>query len=612
MSSAASHGWTAEQVARALDKPQRTPTGWKACCPAHEDRNPSLYLADGNRGGIAMVCYAGCSYADIAQALEARGIDLSGGKIDDPRNIPDEHYQLGRPSSSWDYRDATGSVVMRICRWEQPAGKKEIRPIIRTAEGWKWAHHPTPRPLYAQDRLANEPDAEVLVVEGEKAAAAAQRMLPQFVVTTWPGGAQSVGQADWAPLRGRRVTLVPDCDVPGRKAMEWVVRALGQAAASVRVVNPLDHDPTLPEGWDLADAAAAQRDVSGWFTPAEPAPKASRIRWLSDVLENPTQPRWLLRDVLEERVLALLIGGRGSYKSFIALDWGMRTSVAGHQVLFISAEGSGFDRRAKAWLLKHGAGIDPSSLKVALIERRVDLNTVDSIVTLVEEIEAAGLDPALIVVDTLSKNSGGLDENSNSEGKAFLGRLDEALRQRFGCTVLFVHHTGHTEKGRARGASALEADTDAAYIVERQPDSKRVTVTRERFKDSGELPPLAYQAHVIDLGTVDEDGQPITSLALEGLDAETVKIEAKAAQPRGGAQKRLLKVLQELQSKADESSKETGRSDLAWSSGDLRRIAREAGMSKQTAQDAAAALTAFYLIPTVGGYRLRKRGDKTE
>lgn len=601
--------WSASRCAGLLPKAKRTPEGFKACCPAHEDSDPSLFLADGHDGGLVLVCYAGCSYRSIAEALEARGAQLPGTRASSAEAPPVDHFQLGAYSSHWDYRDARGRLVMRVCRWEQPGGKKDIRPIIRTQDGWKWAHHPTPRPLYQLDRLANEPAKPVLIVEGEKAAAAAQKLFPAYVVTTWPGGAQSVGQADWSPLKDRAVTLVPDYDIPGAKAMAWVAQHLRGIAADCRIVNPVEKAGDLPEGWDFADAAAEGRDVSGWLAEAD---RPRTIRRLGEILASPSRPRWLIRDVLEEGVIALMCGARGAYKSFIATHWAMSIAVEGAPVVLVSAEGAGLDRRLRAWLLKHAPSVDPATLPVYAIERRVNFNDDASTTEFLKDFDGEELKPALIVIDTFSKNSGALDENSNSEVKAFIGRLDAMLRRRYGATVLLVHHTGHNEKGRARGASALEADTDAAYVITRAADKYLVTVSRERFKDGPELAPLTYRAELIPLGELEEDGRPVASLALTPTDAATVATERRGGQPRGLQQRQLLRRLKDLQTEHDSAQKAPGESSgsLTWTASELRGIARDCGMSKQTAQDACAALAAFYLVPAVGGYRLRRRSEE--
>lgn len=299
-----------------------------------------------------------------------------------------------------------------------------------------------------------------------------------------------------------------------------------------------------------ATAAAEFSDLGPAEDTASPEapPKAAReplARPLSDVLAHPTQTRWLLRDELERGVIALMAGPRGSYKSFKALHWAMRVALCGHPVYVISAEGGDFGRRAEAWAKHHGHRGD--SLPVYVVERRLDLNSKDGIEAIRQDCQRLGIRPVLFVLDTFSKLSGGLDENDNSEVKLFLGRLDNGLKrpapQAFDATVLLVAHTGHSDNGRARGASALEADTDACYIVSRDAVTSTVAVSRERFKSSPELPPLVYRPTVVTLDRLDDDLVPVTSLVLEPADGP----EGRAVKgPRGRSQKYLWRVLKEM------------------------------------------------------------------
>jgi hypothetical protein len=309
--------WTAERIARLLNKAKKSPTGWKACCPAHEDSDPSLFIADGD-DGIAMRCYAGCSYRDISDALKQKGVELFPSS--DRREIPREHFQLGGYHSHWDYHDSIGQIVMRICRWEQPGGKKDIRPLVRTSDGWKWQHHPAPRPLYQLDRLVNDADVPAIVVEGEKTAAAAQKLFPHHIATTWAGGASAMGQADWAPLAGRDVVLIPDCDAPGRKAVQWLRNHLEKIAKNVRVIDPSTFDASLTDGWDLADALKEQRDVSEWLISVKeverdepPAIEARVFEWIESK-QIPPRP-WLYSHHYMRGMVSATAGVGGAGKS---------------------------------------------------------------------------------------------------------------------------------------------------------------------------------------------------------------------------------------------------------------------------------------------------------
>lgn len=268
----------------------------------------------------------------------------------------------------------------------------------------------------------------------------------------------------------------------------------------------------------------------------------SLARRICDVLRNPTIPRWLLTDVIEHGVIAVMAGPRGSYKSFIALDWAMRIAQRGDCVYVVSAEGGDFDRRAKAWLAVYNGGRD--ALPLYVVERRLDLSTAEGIESIRQDCLRLGIHPKLFVLDTFSKLSGALEENDNTALKAFIGRLDNGLKRAetgFDATVLLVAHTGHSDAGRPRGASALAADTDAEYIVARSPEGS-VSVTRERFKSSPELAPLNFQPDVVRLGYHDANGTEITSLVLKPLERAPVMKRKATSEPRGADQKATLDV----------------------------------------------------------------------
>ena len=42
--------------------------GYLACCPAHDDHNPSLSVSEGEAGLILLNCFAGCEPEDALKA----------------------------------------------------------------------------------------------------------------------------------------------------------------------------------------------------------------------------------------------------------------------------------------------------------------------------------------------------------------------------------------------------------------------------------------------------------------------------------------------------------------------------------------------------------------
>jgi hypothetical protein len=57
-----------------------TGKGWIALCPAHEDRKPSLRIAEGSDGRVLLHCFAGCSPEEIVRAIFSPRASRSGSR----------------------------------------------------------------------------------------------------------------------------------------------------------------------------------------------------------------------------------------------------------------------------------------------------------------------------------------------------------------------------------------------------------------------------------------------------------------------------------------------------------------------------------------------------
>ena len=129
------------------------------------------------------------------------------------------------------YRWDDGRLIFVVLRFDKKGERKKILPLrcerlIGCLPKLSLRHLDNPRPLYNLHHLADRPDAPVIVVEGEKAADAAAAIFPDYVCTTWIGGAQSVGVAELLPLAGRSVTIWPDNDAEGVIAAEKLAARL--------------------------------------------------------------------------------------------------------------------------------------------------------------------------------------------------------------------------------------------------------------------------------------------------------------------------------------------------------------------------------------------------
>lgn len=60
-------------IAKAL-KGKKAGSGWLCLCPAHDDRSPSLSIADGADGRLLVKCHAGCDPLAVLTELRRRGL----------------------------------------------------------------------------------------------------------------------------------------------------------------------------------------------------------------------------------------------------------------------------------------------------------------------------------------------------------------------------------------------------------------------------------------------------------------------------------------------------------------------------------------------------------
>lgn len=59
-----------------LESFRKSGKGFKALCPAHSDRTPSLSLKEGEDGRVLLHCFAGCDASAVVQAIGLQMTDL--------------------------------------------------------------------------------------------------------------------------------------------------------------------------------------------------------------------------------------------------------------------------------------------------------------------------------------------------------------------------------------------------------------------------------------------------------------------------------------------------------------------------------------------------------
>jgi len=202
-----------------------------------------------------------------ANRKESSSIENPGGNDDGwqcvmpvPDNAPKPpaaHSKHGKPSKRYPYHDKDGRVNFYHDRYDKPEGeKKQFSPLtLWEKDGkheWRFKVPSGLRPLYGLPGLLQYPDAECWFVEGEKAAEALQKLLPDHPILCWQGGSQAVTKSNYSPLTGRDCIIFPDNDLAGKKAANDLMKQLTAAGAcSVQVLDV--EKLALTPGWQGED-----------------------------------------------------------------------------------------------------------------------------------------------------------------------------------------------------------------------------------------------------------------------------------------------------------------------------------------------------------------------
>lgn len=279
----------------------------------------------------------------------------------------------------------------------------------------------------------------------------------------------------------------------------------------------------------------------------EAAPTAFKLSRYGDMTMEP--PKWLIKGILEDNSLGVIFGASGHGKSYLVLDMaaciasgrdfhGRKTKQTG-AVVYIAGEGhAGLTKRLKAWELYNETSLKTAPLYIS--HRPAALCDDELMAHVKAAVEAVGKRQrvALIIVDTWARNMAG-DENSTVDTTKAIRAVDD-LREMHHCTGLIVHHSGQAESERGRGSSALRAALDVEYRVEIQNEIMSVKNTKMKDGEPPELMTFSFES--IDIDTLDDDGDPVFSAALEEIDVSGIVGKKKR---HGAVQIKMLEIIKE-------------------------------------------------------------------
>lgn len=475
---------------------KKSPKGWTACCPAHEDRKASLTIADAG-DKVLLHCFAGCPFPNIVDALGMQQSDMfADGST----------YQQQKPNASpvplvlarYDYLDPdTGDLLFQVER----RSDKSFRQRRPGPDGsWVYNLDGVRRVLFRAPELKNEPDPKRwrLIVEGEKDVLNVEKL--GFLATTNPGGAGKWRDEYNELLRGHPVIIVPDNDKAGRDHAEQVARSLHGIAAVVKIVElprvsaKGDASDWIADGGtkeQLQQLAATTPDFtpgakgSGTSSAGDEPVGHQKLRGLTarqlQRKQFPVQ-RFVIPGIIPDGAATLLAGGPKKGKTWLALGWALGVAGGGTvlgtlnveqgTVLMLALEDGERRIQTRIEMMTPDDSDWPENLHIYTEWPRLDETGLPLLGGFLDEHP----DTRLIIIDTLKKVRPRGDRKSNPYDLDYeaVSGLSQLAQER-NIAIVVTHHTRKAKSDdvleEISGTNGLTGGCDGAIVMHRERGS---------------------------------------------------------------------------------------------------------------------------------------------
>ncbi len=460
-------------------RPKKEGSSYKACCPAHDDQNPSLSIKEVD-GKLLLHCFAGCSPEKICSTIDCNISDLF-------LNGPEKSSVTKYP-----YKDEQSNVLFTKVRYE-PGLRGQSKSfywervdangnIIQNLKGCRKILYRLPELL---EGIAG--NQTIFLVEGEKDA---DRLAQCGLVATTTQGSLVWSKEFTEILREADVAILYDMDKTGVERRDLLCKELNGQVKRLRVIDLPDLEYQPSHGQDISDWLNQGHTISEMlellektsnYSPREK--KKIRIVSLNEFLELVFPPREnLLSPFLPEQGMCMIYAKRGVGKTHIALGIAFAVATGGlflkwsalrpRKILYVDGEmpASVMQERLKRLSSMSNTQLpDPDFFRLITPDLQEDslpdLSTKEG-QSLIEE--SLG-DSVLLVLDNISSLFRSIEENdadSWQEVQDWLLRL-----RRKGKSVLLVHHAG--KNGSQRGSSKKEDILDAVMVLKHTSGQKQ-------------------------------------------------------------------------------------------------------------------------------------------
>jgi hypothetical protein len=252
-------------------------------------------------------------------------------------------------------------------------------------------------------------------------------------------------------------------------------------------------------------------------------PLVERFRgsWASEVTF--TSEEWLIFGMVPAASYALLIGRRGSAKSFLALDIAFRGACGSNffgqkcetfgTIYFVGEKKGRFGKRVQAWIKASGKA-DPAVMIVDKVPNVLLEQDVDDVIAFIERqkpfFEARGVPLRMVIFDTLVRSIGG-QSDSDFEVAGVATEAFQRIVDQTGVTVMPLHHMAKSmDQTTGRGAGVWEDAADSIIRIDRKPGEDIRTITLSKQSDEADGLEFAFGLEVVEVGE-DDRGRVVSS-----------------------------------------------------------------------------------------------------
>jgi putative DNA primase/helicase len=457
---------------------RRSGAQYKALCPFHPERSPSLAV---NTSEGTWYCHGACQKGGGVIEFEKLlfGVDDQTAIANIAEVLGEKQLNLGsQPEAIYSYVDANGIEIFQVVR---NPGKRFIQRKKNASGAWEYKTSDVKMVLYHLNEVIGS--NETLLCEGEKDVDNLRVAVKDYyarigqpparvAVTTSPRGAGK-WQDSFAPyFCGKRVTIFQDNDEPGRKHAKQVAESVYRYANGVKIVslpNVKDVSDFLGAGHTIEEIIEIVKQTAVW-KPEESA--SSLFMTMTQFHEKvPDCISWLLEGVIQRGANGLVISRPKAGKSFAILD--LAVALASGQnwldffvpkqvrVALVSREDNGGLTQWRAAKIERHRSLSPQELDTWLyvnakgLKPRIMLDYPEDVAQLIVDLKRQQTE--FLILDVMRVLHGS-DENDATDMQKVLDVLNR-IQDQLGCSICLIHHDSKRQDAtlteRVRGSSAI-------------------------------------------------------------------------------------------------------------------------------------------------------------